>query len=170
MGKDFALDLIYSCSSNYGDYDEITADALKRDGGALKTTADALKRVKGCVADEDQSQDVVHTYHHCDAMTLIVGANHVKGMKKSGVGLWLIIGILAVRYVALPIVGIDVVKAIQYVGFVASDSLYVSIVFCIITVVLTDAIKDATGRPRPDFFWHCFLDGIDHAPNMPVQE
>ncbi|KAI7750230.1 hypothetical protein M8C21_027766, partial [Ambrosia artemisiifolia] len=61
------------------------------------------------------------------AMTLVVGANLFKGMKKSGVGLWLIIGILVVRYVALPIVGIGVVKAAQHVGFVGSDSLYVFI-------------------------------------------
>ncbi|KAF5769252.1 putative membrane transport protein [Helianthus annuus] len=61
------------------------------------------------------------------AMTLIVGANLLKGMKKSGVGVWLMIGILAVRYVALPIVGFGVVKAAQHVGFVGSDSLYVFI-------------------------------------------
>lgn len=58
------------------------------------------------------------------AMTLIVGANLFKGLKRSGIGLWLIVGILVVRYVALPILGIGIVKAAHHIGFVGSDPLY----------------------------------------------
>ena len=30
----------------------------------------------------------------------------------------------------------------------------------LITAVLTDAIKDGDGQPRPNFFWCCFPDGL----------
>ncbi|KAK4348028.1 hypothetical protein RND71_034367 [Anisodus tanguticus] len=58
------------------------------------------------------------------AMTLIVGANLLRGLKKSAVGMWVVIGIQVIRYVALPLSGICVVKAAQHFGLVGADSLY----------------------------------------------
>ena len=34
----------------------------------------------------------------------------------------------------------------------------------LITAVLTVVVKDAVGRPRPDFFWLCFPDGVPVSP------
>lgn len=34
----------------------------------------------------------------------------------------------------------------------------------LVTAVLTDSIKDAVGRPRPDFFWRCFPNGKGVSP------
>ncbi|XP_015064993.1 protein PIN-LIKES 3-like [Solanum pennellii] len=58
------------------------------------------------------------------AMTLIVGANLLKGLKKSEVGVWIVIGIQVIRYIALPLSGICVVKVARHFGLVGSDSLY----------------------------------------------
>lgn len=49
----------------------------------------------------------------------------VSGLRNSGVGVYLIVGILVVRYIALPVIGIGVVKFASHFGFVGSDSLYI---------------------------------------------
>lgn len=36
----------------------------------------------------------------------------------------------------------------------------------LITAVITDSIKDAVGRPRPDFYWRCFPDGVPNYDNV----
>ncbi|XP_057425312.1 protein PIN-LIKES 3-like [Lotus japonicus] len=58
------------------------------------------------------------------SITLIVGANLLNGLKKSSMPLRLIVGILVVRYVALPMLGVVIVKASVHFGFVHHDPLY----------------------------------------------
>ncbi|KAA8532106.1 hypothetical protein F0562_006752 [Nyssa sinensis] len=58
------------------------------------------------------------------SITLIMGANLLRGLKTSRVGLWVIIGVQVVRYIALPLLGVVVVKAACHFGLVGSDSLY----------------------------------------------
>ncbi|GMJ11858.1 PIN-LIKES 3 [Hibiscus trionum] len=58
------------------------------------------------------------------SITLIVGANLLKGLKGSGVKTSLIVGILVIRNILLPASGIGVVKAAKSLGMVESDSLY----------------------------------------------
>ncbi|KAG8047120.1 hypothetical protein GUJ93_ZPchr0008g11795 [Zizania palustris] len=36
----------------------------------------------------------------------------------------------------------------------------------LITAVITDAIKNGVGRPRPDFYWRCFPDGKPNFDNV----
>ncbi|XVF83036.1 hypothetical protein PTKIN_Ptkin16aG0100100 [Pterospermum kingtungense] len=58
------------------------------------------------------------------SITLIVGANLLKGLRGSGVGASLIIGIIVIRNILLPASGIVVVKAAKRLGIVDSDSFY----------------------------------------------
>ncbi|KAJ9146825.1 hypothetical protein P3X46_029049 [Hevea brasiliensis] len=55
------------------------------------------------------------------SMTLIVGANLHKGLKISGVSAWVIVGVIGMRYILMPLLGIGMVKAAHHFG---SDSLY----------------------------------------------
>ncbi|XVF23415.1 hypothetical protein REPUB_Repub13aG0036000 [Reevesia pubescens] len=57
-------------------------------------------------------------------MTLVMGANLMRGLKKSDISRVVIIGIIVVRNILLPLVGIGVVKAAHHFGMVGSDSLY----------------------------------------------
>ncbi|KAK4484014.1 hypothetical protein RD792_011227 [Penstemon davidsonii] len=55
------------------------------------------------------------------AVTLIVGANLLKGLKGSEVQKSLIFGIVIVRYIALPLMGIAIVKGAVRFGLVRND-------------------------------------------------
>ncbi|KAK9284497.1 hypothetical protein L1049_023671 [Liquidambar formosana] len=57
-------------------------------------------------------------------VTLIVGGNLLKGIKGSGIQPSLIVGIVAVRYIFLPLLGVIIIKVALRIGLVHSDPLY----------------------------------------------
>ncbi|XP_030469991.1 protein PIN-LIKES 3-like isoform X1 [Syzygium oleosum] len=58
------------------------------------------------------------------SQTLIVGANLLRGLRRSEVNVVVIIGVILAKYVAMPIIGVGVVKAASHFGLVGSDPLF----------------------------------------------
>ncbi|XP_048503613.1 protein PIN-LIKES 3 isoform X2 [Beta vulgaris subsp. vulgaris] len=56
--------------------------------------------------------------------TLILGANLLRGLKGSGIQSTTIIGIIVVRYIFLPLLGILIVKGAVFAGFVQSHDIF----------------------------------------------
>lgn len=57
-------------------------------------------------------------------ITLIMGANLLRGLKGASTPFWTIIGIIAVRYILLPILGVLIIKGATHLGLVQIDPLY----------------------------------------------
>ncbi|XP_074368975.1 protein PIN-LIKES 3-like [Apium graveolens] len=57
-------------------------------------------------------------------LTLIIGANLLKGLRASGVQKSMVIGIIVARYIALPLIGTLVVKTAVRLNLVHADPLY----------------------------------------------
>ncbi|KAF2324826.1 hypothetical protein GH714_017341 [Hevea brasiliensis] len=57
-------------------------------------------------------------------LTLILGGNLLKGLQGSGMQKSIIVGIMVARYIALPIIGIFIVKGALRLGFIPADPLY----------------------------------------------
>ncbi|XVF18166.1 hypothetical protein REPUB_Repub10bG0189000 [Reevesia pubescens] len=57
-------------------------------------------------------------------ITLILGANLIQGLRSSTVKPLIIVGVICVRFIILPVVGILVVKAAGNLGFLPSDPLF----------------------------------------------
>ncbi|XP_017243873.1 protein PIN-LIKES 3-like isoform X1 [Daucus carota subsp. sativus] len=57
-------------------------------------------------------------------LTLIIGANLLKGLRSSGTPKFMVFGIIVARYIVLPSVGIGVVKAAVHLNLVQADPLY----------------------------------------------
>ncbi|TXG59271.1 hypothetical protein EZV62_013844 [Acer yangbiense] len=66
----------------------------------------------------------IHSEAATPTVTLIVGANLLGGLQGSWKHLSIIIGIIVIRYIAQPILGICIVKAAIHFGLVNSDPLY----------------------------------------------
>ncbi|KAM5574027.1 protein PIN-LIKES 3-like [Rosa sericea] len=58
------------------------------------------------------------------ALTLIIGGNLLKGLRGSGIQKSIVVGIIFVRYVFLPLIGILIIKGALKFGLVHSDPLY----------------------------------------------
>ncbi|XP_008782302.2 lipid phosphate phosphatase 2-like isoform X1 [Phoenix dactylifera] len=77
-----------------------------------------------------------------------------------------------VPFWAVPVIGIVLPSAIFIAVYFRRRDVYdlhhaiLGLLYSVlITAVITDAIKDAVGRPRPDFFWRCFPDGKEVYDN-----
>ncbi|CAJ1930730.1 unnamed protein product [Sphenostylis stenocarpa] len=57
-------------------------------------------------------------------ITLIMGANLLKGLKGANTSFWTIVGIVVVRYIILPILGVLVITGAIQLGLVQPDPLY----------------------------------------------
>ncbi|KAG4400698.1 hypothetical protein GLYMA_07G113200v4 [Glycine max] len=58
------------------------------------------------------------------AMTMLVGANLLEGLKGQGAQLPLIVGIIIVRNIVLPAIGVGIVKGAVHFGLIHHDPLY----------------------------------------------
>lgn len=57
-------------------------------------------------------------------ITLILGGNLIQGLRKSKIKIPIIIGVIIVRYVVMPVIGIGIVTGANKVGFLPSDPLF----------------------------------------------
>ncbi|KAJ4811224.1 Auxin efflux carrier family protein [Rhynchospora pubera] len=58
------------------------------------------------------------------SVTLIMGGNLLRGIRRSNVSAWIIAGVILVRYIILPLLGVVIVKGAVRLGLVHADPLY----------------------------------------------
>uniref|UniRef100_A0A6V7QUB3 Phosphatidic acid phosphatase type 2/haloperoxidase domain-containing protein n=1 Tax=Ananas comosus var. bracteatus TaxID=296719 RepID=A0A6V7QUB3_ANACO len=111
-----------------------------------------------CLAVLDGVLNIIEPFHRFVGQDMMTDLRYP--LKGNTVPFGLIcVYLLQVIAIVLPfviIIGIYFVKKNVYDLHNAILGLLFSV---LITAVITDAIKDGVGRPRPDFFWRCFPDG-----------
>ncbi|VAI76701.1 unnamed protein product [Triticum turgidum subsp. durum] len=84
-------------------------------------------------------------------------------MKRSTVPDWAV----PVRHTYTPHLPMKIMLWVPYITDEIAAAVSRSLLFSVlITAIVTVAIKDAVGRPRPDFFWRCFPDGVPKYDNV----
>lgn len=58
------------------------------------------------------------------AVTLVIGANLLRGLKKQTIGVWVVVGVQVIRFILLPLCGIAIIKFAIHFGLLGSHSLY----------------------------------------------
>ncbi|KAM0919566.1 hypothetical protein ACQ4PT_008123 [Festuca glaucescens] len=86
-------------------------------------------------------------------------------LKDNTVPIWAV-GVIALVAPVLIFVGIYLKRRNSYDLHHAILGLLFSV---LITGVITEAIKNGVGRPRPDFYWRCFPDGVPNYNNITGQ-
>ncbi|KAL1553617.1 Lipid phosphate phosphatase 2, variant 2 [Salvia divinorum] len=98
-----------------------------------------------------------HTFRSHDMMTDLKYP-----LKDNTVPIWAV----PIIAILLPLTVILVFYFIRHNVYDLHHALLGLLFSVLITGVLTDAIKDAVGRPRPDFYWRCFPDGKPFFHNV----
>ncbi|KAL3009871.1 hypothetical protein AAZX31_07G107400 [Glycine max] len=85
------------------------------------------------------------------AMTMLVGANLLEGLKGQGAQLPLIVGIIIVRNIVLPAIGVGIVKGAVHFGLIHHDPLYEFVLLLQFALPPAVAIRvgDEAGKTRP---------------------
>ncbi|KAG6412962.1 hypothetical protein SASPL_125657 [Salvia splendens] len=101
----------------------------------------------------DISLNVIEPFHRFVGQDMMTDLKYP--LKDNTVPIWAV----PIIAVILPLTVILVFYFIRHNVYDLHHALLGLLFSVLITGVLTDAIKDAVGRPRPDFYWRCFPDG-----------